>query len=48
MKIAALKLHREQNQGLGLAEAKKEVEDFVVQRMPGLAWLFSSLAAQPR
>jgi ribosomal protein L7/L12 len=28
-KIAAIKLHREQNPGLGLADAKKEVEDFV-------------------
>jgi hypothetical protein len=27
-KIAAIKLHREQNPGLGLAEAKKEIEDF--------------------
>jgi len=27
-KIAAIKLHREQNPGLGLAEAKAEVEDF--------------------
>jgi len=28
-KIAAIKLHREQTPGLGLAEAKAEVEDFV-------------------
>ncbi|MGP8233973.1 MAG: hypothetical protein ACLQVW_00965 [Limisphaerales bacterium] len=28
-KIAAIKLHREQNPGLGLADAKREVEDFV-------------------
>ncbi len=27
-KIAAIKLHREQNPGLGLAEAKAEVEEF--------------------
>lgn len=27
-RIAAIKLHREQNPGLGLAEAKAEVEDF--------------------
>jgi hypothetical protein len=27
-KIAAIKLHREQNPGLGLAEAKAEIEDF--------------------
>ena len=27
-KVAAIKLHREQNPGLGLAEAKEEVEDF--------------------
>jgi len=27
-KIAAIKLHRSQNPGLGLAEAKKEIEDF--------------------
>ena len=27
-KIAAIKLHREQNPGLGLADAKREVEDF--------------------
>lgn len=27
-KIAAIKLHREQTPGLGLAEAKAEVEDF--------------------
>ena len=27
-KIAAIKLHREQNPGLSLAEAKKEIEDF--------------------
>ena len=27
-KISAIKLHREQNPGLGLAEAKEEVEDF--------------------
>lgn len=27
-KIAAIKLHREQNPGLGLADAKKEIEDF--------------------
>jgi len=26
-KIAAIKLHREQNPGLGLAEAKREAED---------------------
>jgi len=26
-KIAAIKLHREQNPGLGLADAKREVED---------------------
>jgi hypothetical protein len=28
-KIAAIKLHREQNPGLGLAEAKAELEDFI-------------------
>lgn len=28
-KIAAIKLHREQNPGLSLADAKREVEDFV-------------------
>lgn len=28
-KIAAIKLHREQNPGLSLAEAKKEIEEFV-------------------
>jgi len=27
-KIAAIKLHRDQNPGLGLAEAKAEIEDF--------------------
>ena len=27
-KIAAIKLHREQNPGLGLAEAKADIEDF--------------------
>ena len=27
-KIAAIKLHREQNPGLSLADAKREVEDF--------------------
>ena len=27
-KIAAIKLHREQNPGLGLADAKRAVEDF--------------------
>jgi hypothetical protein len=27
-KIAAIKLHREQNPGLSLAEAKEEIEDF--------------------
>ena len=27
-KIAAIKLHRQQNPGLGLAEAKADVEDF--------------------
>ena len=27
-KIAAIRLHREQNPGLGLADAKAEVEDF--------------------
>ncbi len=27
-KIAAIKWHREQNHGLGLADAKREVEDF--------------------
>ena len=27
-KLAAIKLHREQNPGLGLAEAKAEVEEF--------------------
>jgi len=31
-KIAAIKLHREQNPGLGLAEAKTEVEDFAAPR----------------
>jgi len=28
-KIAAIKRHREQHPGLGLAEAKKDIEDFV-------------------
>lgn len=28
-KIAAIKLHREQNPGLSLADAKRDVEDFV-------------------
>jgi len=28
-KIAAIKLHREQNPGLSLADAKAEVEDFI-------------------
>jgi hypothetical protein len=28
-RIAAIKLHREQNPGLGLAEAKAEVENFI-------------------
>ena len=28
-KIDAIKLHREQNPGLGLADAKREIEDFV-------------------
>lgn len=27
-KIAAIKLHRSQNPGLGLAEAKRDIEDF--------------------
>lgn len=27
-RIAAIKLHREQNPGLGLADAKREIEDF--------------------
>lgn len=30
-KIAAIKMHREQNPGLGLAEAKTEIEDFIAK-----------------